>query len=173
MVKKIKKPFLLTFAVDRSHDGTDKIFHYDYTKDINVLNIDPKVAFIEAGNHSPLLTITKSDRECDSDDEHIFSELYTKTDEVREQDDEELSLSETCKQEMSVRKGHSRFFSELYTKTEENRELDDEDPDQSPWLNMESYRELVSKTFADRERDDEDDDLAPYNEIISDKAQAI
>ena len=152
-----KKPLLLTFAVDRIHDVTGKIFHYDYSKDMNVLDADSTIPFIEASHNASLLTIAKSDRECDFDDDRCFSELYTKTDEIREQDDEELNLSGIALR--NVETGHSNAFTELYTKTEDNREMDDEDPDPSPWLLMQPYRELVSKTFADRERDDEDDDI--------------
>lgn len=159
---KYKKPILLNYAVERGHNGTRKIFHYDYDRDINVLDVNSQVPFIEAGHEASLLTVTKSDREFDCDDERGFSELYTKTDENRELDDEENSY---CDMTASMGKSNEpgnrmiNVLTELYTKTEETREQDDDEPDSPPWLNFRNYLELVSKTFADRERDDEEDDF--------------
>lgn len=164
-MNKNNKPFLLTLAVERSHHGTDKIFHYDYERDENVLDANPAIPFIDAGHCAALQTITKSDRECDSDDDRIFSELYTKTDEIREQDDEELNLSKSGIRKVFADGENLKAYTELYTKTEDDRETDDEDPDPSPWLYLRSYQELVSKTFADRERDDDDDIIS--NNFIS------
>lgn len=106
------KPILLTFAIERNHEGEQKLFYYDYTRDMNVLKSNPEILFVEAGRLASMMTLTKSEREMDSDDERSYAELYTKTDKNREIDDEEFS-----------------FFalSELYTKTEHLRERDDED----------------------------------------------
>jgi len=149
------KPLLLSYAVDRNHNGSKKIFHYVYDRDINVLNDASEVPFIEAGHRASCVkasnaftgdvSVRNAVQKHNADARSVFSELYTKTHASEERDDEE------------------EYFAELETKTEQQREADDEEPD---WLSLQYYQELISKTFADRERDDEEDD------VLLDKYQA-
>lgn len=151
----INKPLLLTFAVERSQDCDQVLFHYDYSRDMNVLDADPEIPFIEAGNLPILMTITKSDREIDTDDEKSCRELYTKKDVARETDDDERRFAELVTK--------TAVLHELYTKTEQIRERDDEGISMVSTTDMYYLRELVSKTFTDRERDDEDDNWIPVS----------
>ncbi|MBK5261031.1 MAG: hypothetical protein JJE17_00480 [Peptostreptococcaceae bacterium] len=125
----MKRPIILDYAIERTGNNK-KDFHYEYTRDINVTNINGiNMPFIELTEYSKELE-TKTRVERESDDEgYNLLELTTKTAVQREQDDEEYCLSE------------------LLTKTEVEREQDDE-----------SYNtlELYSKTYVERERDDED-----------------
>lgn len=99
-----RKPLLLTFAIERGKGCEDVGFHYDYNRDMNVMNVDPAIPFIDAGKYTKTYSSTIAGAAFDSMGGHRFSELYTKTDEARETDDEEM-----C-------------FAELETKTEVDRE---------------------------------------------------
>ncbi|WP_411679669.1 hypothetical protein [Clostridium thailandense] len=105
----MNRPIILDNAIERDGDN-NKIFEYDYSKDVNVVKMDKQVIpFIDMDTHfNELLTKTKVERECD-DEDYSLSELYTKTERHRERDDEEMS------------------FAELQSKTFVERERDDED----------------------------------------------
>lgn len=127
----MNKPLILDFAISRNRDGR-KQFEYDYSKDLNIININGSpIIFIESDvKINEAQTETRADRERD-DEDSCFLEMMTKTETQRERDDEEYCIQE------------------VLTKTAENRERDDEEAI--------SMAELISKTFSDRERDDEDD----------------
>ena len=126
----VSRPIILDYVTPRTGD-MNKVFVYDYVRDMNVLASNQDLEFIGGGEADCLAqTETRVARESD-DDEYRACELETKTEVTRERDEEEIS------------------FTELTTKTAESRERDDED--------VFSLLELISKTFADRERDDEDD----------------
>ncbi|MBQ9610228.1 MAG: hypothetical protein IJV15_12390 [Lachnospiraceae bacterium] len=171
-ILKYAKPFLLTLAINRSHGCDEVLFHYDYCLDMNVLNANRQIPFIEAGKYSALMTITKTDREIDTDDERSYAELDTKTDESREMVGKELAFAELETKTESDRERDDEddwqagALAELYTKTEQIRERDDEEFEISRMLDLSNskaindmpyFQELFSKTFVDRERDDEDD----------------
>ena len=127
----MNKPIILDNGLDRA--GNDnKIFEYNYAKDMNVILVNEEVIpFIDMNGYShELTTKTRVERERDDESFSILSEMLTKTSHKRESDDEGYSLLE------------------LATKTEAIRERDDDEI---------SFAELESKTFVDRERDDEDD----------------
>lgn len=122
----MNKPIILNNAVNRVGDD-NKIFEYDYNKDINVIQMNgQEIPFISIDKRvSELFTKTaEASRESD-DDECSCIELYSKTNVAREQDDDEYSCCE------------------LYSKTEVTRESDDDDN---------SYcLELQAKIFVERE----------------------
>lgn len=123
---KYMKPLLLMYAVGRSHDYEQVLFHYDYTRDMNVLNVNSDMPFIEAGSHALMMTITKSEREMDSDDERSYFELCTKAYDTNGIDDEEFSMNPLP---------DKHYYRELVSKTFADRERDDEDDVPSLLLN--------------------------------------
>ncbi len=127
----MSRPILFDYITSRTGEG-EKLFMYDFSKDMNVLISNQNLDFIEYGKAECITqTETRVAREAD-DKEYGLCELASKTEVSRERDDEDVS------------------FVELMTKTaEDNRERDDED--------VFSLAELKTKTFIDRERDDEDD----------------
>ena len=146
----MSRPILLDFAMPRI-TCDEKLFNYDYSRDMNVLKGDTSKLFIEADKKlSATLTETRIQRESD-DEEYSFAELLTKTKQTRESDDEEYSFAELLTKTEQTRESDDDEYSlnELLTKTSENRESDDDE--------TYSLCELLSKTFTERERDDEDD----------------
>lgn len=105
----MNKPIILDNALERVGNN-DKMFEYNYLKDMNVVLVNEKVVpFIDMNSDtSELITKTRVDRESD-DEGFSLLELETKTEVAREQDEEEIS------------------FAELETKTFVDRERDDED----------------------------------------------
>ena len=81
-------------------------------------DINPDMSFIEAGSHALMMTITKSEREMDSDDERSYFELCTKTDDTNEIDDEKFGMNPLL---------DIHYCRELVSKTFADRERDDED----------------------------------------------
>jgi len=104
----MKNALILDFAKERSQE-VQPFFKYDYNKNLNIIHSNnDQIPFISMKSNSSM-------------------ELLTKTDNLREQDDDTL-----C-------------FLELYTKTKQDREIDDDD-----------YYSLLTKTFQNREQDDND-----------------
>ena len=126
----MNKPLLLDYICKRSGDDISPAFTYDRCLDMNVIKTSRgEILFIESNcDGRELHTETRIQREREDSDGYV-SELLTKTDAQREQDDEVACC-----------------WPEFVSKTEVSRERED-DP----------LSELFSKTFADRERDDEDD----------------
>jgi len=104
------KPPVLNFACPRNTDNRGKPFFYDNNSNLNLIEINgSKIPFVDA----PLIST---------------SELYTKTEAEREDDEESMRLVE------------------LETKTFVERENDDDDHE---------LLELLTKTKVERESDDE------------------
>jgi len=103
------KPPILNFACSRSSDSLEKPFFYDGTLNLNLIeNKGVKIPFIDA----PLLStelLTKTEARREDDEESMrLAELGTKTFAEREEDEDSCELLE------------------LLTKTKVQRESDDE-----------------------------------------------
>jgi hypothetical protein len=107
----LSKPVILHFAIPRKEDVRANYF-YDYSKNLNVVEIDNNlVPFVDISvNDLELMTKTAVEREED-DDEFRMLELETKTFVEREEDDDD---------------NFSKLHLELLTKTKIQRESDDE-----------------------------------------------
>ena len=105
------RPILLDNACTRSTIDDKPIFIYDIQSDINVIKTEEgTIPFISLGQASiEAQTETRVQRESD-DIEYNTMELMTKTEVLRERDDEQ-----------------SFFSAELFSKTFVDRERDDED----------------------------------------------
>lgn len=105
------RPILLDNACTRSTIDDKHIFIYDIQSDINVIKTEEgTIPFISLGQASiEAQTETRVQRESD-DIEYNTMELMTKTEVLRERDDEQ-----------------SFFSAELFSKTFVDRERDDED----------------------------------------------
>lgn len=105
----MSRPILLDYITSRTGEG-EKLFVYDYSKDMNVLKSNQDMEFIEYGKAECVTqTETRVAREAD-DKEYGLCELETKTEVSRERDDEDVFS-----------------LAELKTKTFIDRERDDED----------------------------------------------
>ena len=107
----MNKPIILNNAVNRVGDD-NKIFKYDYNKDINVVQMNgQEMPFISIDKRvSELFTNTaEASRERD-DEEYSCCELFTKTEVTRERDDDD-----------------DIYCLEFQTKTFVERELGDEE----------------------------------------------
>ena len=104
----MNRPILFDYATPKKIND-NKIFRYDYSKDMNVLNVDTRKSFIDAGDTLCGLEGKTSARRKMTGKEFNLMELETKTEIDRERDDDEM------------------FFLELISKTYVDRERDDED----------------------------------------------
>lgn len=87
------RPILLDYITHRVGES-QKIFTYDYKRDVNVLINAPQKIFIECGRSERMMqTETRVSREAD-DNEYGLCELESKTEVYRERDDEEYRCSE-------------------------------------------------------------------------------
>ena len=86
----MNKPLILDFAIPRIRDG-NKQFSYDYSKDLNIINVDGlPIIFIESDiNINEAQTETRVDRERDDEENISMAELISKTYADRERDDED------------------------------------------------------------------------------------
>lgn len=157
------RPLILDYAVNRSQAG-EVLFSYDNTLNLNVIENNQKVSpYVDAGADSmEIATVTKVKNE-GSDYSYNLLELVTKTDAIRERDDQkphevlELITKTAVESERddedkgvaahdtSFTNCHNKFF-DLATETRVSREGNDMSFD---------FLELQTKTFVKRERDDE------------------
>lgn len=157
------RPLILDFAVNRSQVG-EVLFSYDNTLNLNVIKNNQKVSpYVDAGaDRLEIATVTKVKNE-GSDHSYNLLELVTKTDAIRERDDQKpnealelITKTAVASERDDEDKGVTAHktscincnnnFIDLETETRVSREGNDMSFD---------FLELQTKTFVKRERDDE------------------
>lgn len=131
----VKMPLLLDFCTPRRSDDEKTIYHYNFDKNLNVIDFGEKtIPFVDCGTHSlEMITKTFAQRESE-DDDRVFYELDTITKVSREGNDEDITmmqgLLETESNHRLQREAYNFSFNigylELMTKTDVIRERDDE-----------------------------------------------